>query len=192
MISSSGLIQSFSSDQKLERGREQGTWVAQSAKYLTLDFGSGHDLMVCGIESCVCLHAYSVKPAWDSLSPSCSASLPCALSISFSLSLSQSKQINTFKKRKRERMYSVFSDGRTPVQKPLMVLHSQGTESKLHKLTLKPHSASALPTPPLLDHRMRNLGELSVAHCTSLHLRMPFGLPEKSFHPCSASDSMHP
>ena len=25
----------------------RGTWVAQSVKYLTLDFSSGHDLMVC-------------------------------------------------------------------------------------------------------------------------------------------------
>ena len=28
----------------------RGTWVAQSVKHLTLDFGSGHDLVVCGFE----------------------------------------------------------------------------------------------------------------------------------------------
>ena len=28
----------------------RGTWVAQLVKHVTLDFGSGHDLMVCGIE----------------------------------------------------------------------------------------------------------------------------------------------
>ena len=27
-----------------------GTWVAQSVKYLTLGFGSGHDLMVCEVK----------------------------------------------------------------------------------------------------------------------------------------------
>ena len=34
-----------------ENEREWGTWVAQSMKRQTLDFGSGHDLMVCGFES---------------------------------------------------------------------------------------------------------------------------------------------
>ena len=48
----------------------RGTWVAQSVKHLTLDFGSGHDLMVCEFEPCVRLCADSEEPAWDSLSPS--------------------------------------------------------------------------------------------------------------------------
>ena len=34
----------------------RATWVAQSVKCLTLDFGSGHDLTVCGIEPHVRLH----------------------------------------------------------------------------------------------------------------------------------------
>ena len=53
----------------LEKKISQGTWVAQSGKCPTLDFGSGHDLMVCGIVSCVGLCNDSTEPAWDSLSP---------------------------------------------------------------------------------------------------------------------------
>ena len=41
----------------------QGAWVAQSVKHLTLDFGSSHNLMVCGIEPCVGLCADSMEPA---------------------------------------------------------------------------------------------------------------------------------
>ena len=50
-----------------------GTWVAQSVKHLTSDFGSGHDLTIRGIELHVGLCTDSVEPAWDSLSPSLSA-----------------------------------------------------------------------------------------------------------------------
>ena len=57
--------------------------VVQSVKSLALDFGSDHDLMVCGIEPHVGLYNDSVEPAWDSLSLS--------LSLSFSLTLSLSK-----------------------------------------------------------------------------------------------------
>ena len=45
-----------------------GTWVAQWVEHLTLDFGSGHDLMVCGIKPCVRLRDDSTEPAWDCLS----------------------------------------------------------------------------------------------------------------------------
>ena len=45
----------------------RGAWVAQSVKLPTLDFGSGHDLMVCGFELHVGLCVGSVEPAWDSL-----------------------------------------------------------------------------------------------------------------------------
>ena len=45
-----------------------GTWVAQSVEHLTLDFGSGHDLTVCGFKSHVGLRADSAEPAWDCLS----------------------------------------------------------------------------------------------------------------------------
>ena len=73
------------------RGLEnaQGTWVAQLVKCQTLDFSSGHDLMVCEIESQVWLCTGSVKPAWDSLSLSLSLSLcpspACALSLSLKI-----------------------------------------------------------------------------------------------------------
>ena len=60
---------------------------------LTLDFGSGHDLMVPEIESHIRLHADSMESAWDSLSSLASAPPPCTffLSLSLSLSLSQNK-----------------------------------------------------------------------------------------------------
>ena len=43
--------------------------MAHSVKRLTLDFGSGHDLMVHEFKSCVGLGTDSAEPAWDSLSP---------------------------------------------------------------------------------------------------------------------------
>ena len=60
----------------------QGAWVAQLVKHPTLDFGSGHDLMVHKFEPHTGLHADSPEPAWDSVSPSLFA--PSLLSISFS------------------------------------------------------------------------------------------------------------
>ena len=47
--------------------------MVQSVECLTLDFGSGHDLIICGMEPCIRLYADSTDPAWDSLSPSLSA-----------------------------------------------------------------------------------------------------------------------
>ena len=41
--------------------------MAQSIKCLTLDFGSGRDLMVHEFEAHIGLHAGSVEPAWNSL-----------------------------------------------------------------------------------------------------------------------------
>ena len=49
--------------------------MAQLVKRLTLDFGSGHNLMVCGIEPHTALCTDRVKPAWNSLSPSLSLCL---------------------------------------------------------------------------------------------------------------------
>ena len=64
-----------------------GAWVAQSVERPTLDFGSGHDLMVRGMEPCVWLCADSVEPAWDSPSPSLSAPPPLVLCLSSSVCL---------------------------------------------------------------------------------------------------------
>ena len=69
-----------------EATESQGTWVAQSAEHLTLDFGSGHDLTVRGIEPHVKLYAGGVELDWDSVH----LSLPFTL-LSLSLSLSLSK-----------------------------------------------------------------------------------------------------
>ena len=52
-----------------------GAWVAQSVKYLTLDFASGNDLKVYGIEPLIRLCVDGVEPAWGSLSLSLSLSL---------------------------------------------------------------------------------------------------------------------
>ena len=52
------------------------TWLStqfRSVKCPTLDFGSGHDLMIREFQSHVGLCTDSVKPAWDSFSPSFSA-----------------------------------------------------------------------------------------------------------------------
>ena len=62
--------------------------MAQPIKRPTLDFGSGHDLMVCEIKPRIGLCADCAGPAWDSLSPSLSD--PPLLS----LSVSQNKQTN--------------------------------------------------------------------------------------------------
>ena len=46
-----------------------GTWVAQSVKRSTLDFGSGNDLLVPEFESRIGLQADTAEPARNSLSP---------------------------------------------------------------------------------------------------------------------------
>ena len=60
--------------------------MAQLVKCLTLNFGSGHDLMVGGMEPRVRLYTDSMEPAWDSLSLFLSAPPALMLSPSFSLS----------------------------------------------------------------------------------------------------------
>ena len=59
-----------------------GTWVAQSVKHPPLDFGSGLDLTIREFKPRMGLHAGSVEPSWDSLSPSLSALPPLVLSLS--------------------------------------------------------------------------------------------------------------
>ena len=69
-------------------------WMFQSGKRPMLDFGSGHDLLVHGFESCIGLHADSAEPAGDSLSPPlCPSPASCLLAPSLSLSLSLSLKI---------------------------------------------------------------------------------------------------
>ena len=53
----------------------RGAWVARLVKHPTLGFGSGQDLKVHEFEPHVRLFADGAEPAWDSLSPSLSASL---------------------------------------------------------------------------------------------------------------------
>ena len=63
----------------------------QSAKHQALDFGSGHDLAVHGIEPCVELCTDRVEPAWDSFSPSLSA--PPLLTLSLFLKINKHLKI---------------------------------------------------------------------------------------------------
>ena len=58
-----------------------GAWVAQLVKRPALGFSSGGDRATCEFEPHSGLFADSPEPAWDSLSPSLSASPP--LSVSF-------------------------------------------------------------------------------------------------------------
>ena len=75
----------------LKNGHDGGAWVAQSVNHLTLDFGSGHDLTVCGFQPHVRLYADSSEPgaSSDSVSPSLSA--PPLLVLAHSLSLKSKK-----------------------------------------------------------------------------------------------------
>ena len=75
-------------DRRRKKGRrEEEGRVVQSVKCPTLNFGSGHDLMVYEIKPCVGLCTDSVEPAWDS----CSLPLPPVYTLmpSPSLPLSQ-------------------------------------------------------------------------------------------------------
>ena len=72
-----------------------GAWVVQSVKRPTLDFSSGHDHTVHGIERCVGLGADSAGPAWDPRSPSLSA--PPLLTSAHTLCLALSLKINKLK-----------------------------------------------------------------------------------------------
>ena len=66
------------------------TWGAQSVERLTLDFGSGRDLAVHGIESRVGLCTDGTETAWDSLSLFTLCPSPaCARMLSISLCLSE-------------------------------------------------------------------------------------------------------
>ena len=46
-----------------QKQKARGAWVAQSAKGLTLDFGSGHDIMVHGTEPYIRLCAGNAEPS---------------------------------------------------------------------------------------------------------------------------------
>ena len=64
--------------------------MAQLVKFPTLDFGSGHDLMVHGFKPCVALCAESAEPAWNLLSFSLSA--PSLLMLSIKINKYTSKK----------------------------------------------------------------------------------------------------
>ena len=55
-------------EESASKKREQnwGAWVAQSVKRPALDFGSGHDHMVCGFKPRIGLFADSAEPAGNS------------------------------------------------------------------------------------------------------------------------------
>ena len=66
---------------KFKKGKQQGAWVAQSVKRPTLDFGSGHDLMVCGFEPTLDSRL-TAQNLLGILSPSLCPSPACGLSLS--------------------------------------------------------------------------------------------------------------
>ena len=68
-----------------------GTWVAQLAKHLTLDFSSDHDSMVCEFKPRIGLCVDSPEPAWDSLSLSLSLCPSSAHGLSFCLKIKKIK-----------------------------------------------------------------------------------------------------
>ena len=63
--------------------------MAQLVKRLTLDFGSGHDPMVCEFEPHVRLGADCAEPAWDSLSLCFSLCPSPAYALSLSLKINK-------------------------------------------------------------------------------------------------------
>ena len=81
-----------------------GVWVAQSVKHLTLDVGSGRDLMVHEFKPHMGLCADGRESAWDYVSPSLSAPPPLvrmpahAYALSLSLSVKINKLTNIFLK----------------------------------------------------------------------------------------------
>ena len=62
------------------KDRSWGTWVAQLVKRLTLDFSSGHDLMVHEVEPHIGLCANSTEPHRDLSPPSVTLQLTHTLS----------------------------------------------------------------------------------------------------------------
>ena len=72
-----------------------GAWVAQSVDHPTLDFGSGYDLTICGIEPHVGLCSMT---AWRLLEILSLSALPCMCSLSLSLIINLK---NIFKNEKR-------------------------------------------------------------------------------------------
>ena len=92
------------------------TWVAQSVKCLTLNFGSGRDLVVHEIEPHLELCTDNVEPAWDSLSLTSAPPHSRACTHERALSLSLSKYINKHKK-----SFLWFKEKRKNEQKLLMI-----------------------------------------------------------------------
>ena len=77
---------------ELQSEKMKKCWIGRLGELVkcpTLDFGSGHDLTVCGFEPRTGLYADSAEPAWDSLSHS--QLLPCSHVHTLSLSLQINK-----------------------------------------------------------------------------------------------------
>ena len=70
-----------SANKDFKNASERGAWVAQSVKYQTLGFGSGHDLTVHEFKP----RFSTVLPMWRLLGI-LSLPLPCSHTLSFSLS----------------------------------------------------------------------------------------------------------
>ena len=76
-------IHSYERQEERIRGGVPG-WLIWS-KLLTLDFSSGHDLMICEFEPCIRLCTDNVEPAWDSLSLSLPLPHLCTCSLTLKI-----------------------------------------------------------------------------------------------------------
>ena len=75
----------------------RGIWVASSDEGPALEFGPGHDLTVHEREPHIRLCADSMELAWDSLSPSLSASHPLTLSLNLCLKINFKTFLKVFR-----------------------------------------------------------------------------------------------
>ena len=91
--------------------------MAHWVESLTLDFSSGHDLTVCEIEPHIRFCADGAAPAWDSLSPSFSASSLLVHISSRARALSLSHKKKHKKKKRTGKTLEIISKAR-----PLMAL----------------------------------------------------------------------
>ena len=90
------------------KGKQRGVWVAQAAKWPTVDFSSGHDLTVPELEPQDGLCADGAGPAWGCLP--LSLPLSCLLFISL--------KVNKIKLKKKGEGSIVTLQGRSPVPPP--------------------------------------------------------------------------
>ena len=140
-----------------------------------LDFGSGHDLMVCESEPCIRLCADSTKPAWDSLSA------PPWLMRTRVPSLSLSK-INKHLKNKNKNLNQVMLPPPGTLQHPDPSPGEEAPPSDLTHPVSPPPCSNHWPQPPpsstapgpLLLMKAAHLPPLCLEHSAACSHGCPF------------------